>query len=168
MCKQQCKCNYFFTNTLYFCRLIAYFGQQISDLLCVEWCLHGKQNLSLKRTRVAIINYQTEIDTLGYYTMFTYYNRNRNITKIIVMIHNYNFSFLVLQFVCMNQNVLFNMTFFCFVYFEIFINTKHNLKKKSNINIKFLIVFIFIIFSFFKLKKFNQLKINYYHFCFKF
>jgi len=51
----------------YFCRLIAYFGQQISDLLSIEWCLHGKQNLSSTRPRVAIINYQTDIDTLGYY-----------------------------------------------------------------------------------------------------
>lgn len=48
-------------------RLIAYFGQQISDFLSLEWNLRGKQNLSSKRTRVAIINYQTDIDTLGYY-----------------------------------------------------------------------------------------------------
>jgi len=56
----------------YFCRLIAYFGQQISDLLSIEWRLHRKQNLSSTRTRVAIINYQTDIDTLGncYYTTF--------------------------------------------------------------------------------------------------
>ncbi|XP_025204428.1 uncharacterized protein LOC112601175 [Melanaphis sacchari] len=46
-------------------RLIAYFGQQISDLLSLEWCLHGKKNLSSTRARVAIINYQTDIDTLG-------------------------------------------------------------------------------------------------------
>ncbi|CAH1720424.1 unnamed protein product [Aphis gossypii] len=46
-------------------RLIAYFGQQISDLLSLEWCLHGKKNLSSTRTRVALINYQTDIDTLG-------------------------------------------------------------------------------------------------------
>lgn len=46
-------------------RLIAYFGQQISDLLSIEWILRGKQNLSSTRTRVAIINYQTDIDTLG-------------------------------------------------------------------------------------------------------
>lgn len=46
-------------------RLIAYFGQQISDLLSLEWCLHGKKNLSSTRARVALINYQTDIDTLG-------------------------------------------------------------------------------------------------------
>lgn len=45
--------------------MIAYFGQQISDLLSIEWRLHGKQNLSSTRARVAIINYQTDIDTLG-------------------------------------------------------------------------------------------------------
>lgn len=56
---------------IYFCRLIAYFGQQISDLLSIEWCLHGKQNLSSTRTRLAIINYQTDIDTLGYYYYLT-------------------------------------------------------------------------------------------------
>lgn len=65
-------CNKVFSNILFllimcFYRLIAYFGQQISDLLSLEWSLHGKQNLSSKRTRVAIMNYQTDIDTLGYY-----------------------------------------------------------------------------------------------------
>lgn len=50
-----------------FYRFIAYFGQQISDLLSLEWHLQGKQNLSSKRTRVAIVNYQTDIDTLGTY-----------------------------------------------------------------------------------------------------
>lgn len=48
-------------------RFIAYISQQISDLLSLEWCVHGKQNLSSKRTSVAIINHQTDIDTLGHY-----------------------------------------------------------------------------------------------------
>lgn len=66
-----------------FCRLIAYFGQQISDLLSLEWCLHGKQNLSSTRTRVAIINYQTDIDTLGYYYIFMDYTNWNKITHTI-------------------------------------------------------------------------------------
>ncbi|XP_050442362.1 uncharacterized protein LOC126846683 [Adelges cooleyi] len=46
-------------------RLIAYFGQQISDLLSVEWRVYGKQNLINKRRRVVLINHQDFIDALG-------------------------------------------------------------------------------------------------------
>jgi len=60
-------------------RSIAYFGQQISDLLSLEWHLQGKQNLSSKRTRVAIVNYQTDIDTLGLLHLIYCHEKELNI-----------------------------------------------------------------------------------------
>lgn len=61
---------------LCFYRLISYFGQQISDLLSLEWNLHGKEHLLSKRTRVAIMNHQTDIYTLGYYLFIYNFKQN--------------------------------------------------------------------------------------------
>jgi len=64
---------YIFIILICFFRLIAYFGEQISYLLSVEWHLLGKQNLSSKRTRVAIMNRQNSIDTLGCYYYYLHF-----------------------------------------------------------------------------------------------
>ncbi|XP_060865943.1 uncharacterized protein LOC132941789 [Metopolophium dirhodum] len=74
-------------------RLIAYFGQQISDLLSIEWCLYGKQNLSSTRARVAIINYQTDIDTLGLLHLVYCQNMELNIISETNFITLWPFSF---------------------------------------------------------------------------
>ncbi|VVC24302.1 Hypothetical protein CINCED_3A003734 [Cinara cedri] len=73
-------------------RLIAYFGQQISDLLCIEWRLRGKKNLKSKRSRVAIINYQTDIDILGLLHL-NYFETELNIISETNLINLWPFSF---------------------------------------------------------------------------
>ncbi|XP_050536949.1 uncharacterized protein LOC126903051 isoform X2 [Daktulosphaira vitifoliae] len=75
-------------------RLITYFGQQISDLLSIEWHLYGEQNLSINCRKIILINGQNPIDALGLLQLI----RHQGSELDIIIENNYNnlwpFSFL--------------------------------------------------------------------------